>query len=66
MYRPNNLLIESMNMKDESELDIRIEVTDRKNCEESASGLIVKGINMDSESRFEKLFKRLDSAIFEL
>ena len=53
-------------MEDESELDIRIEITDKKSCEESASGLIVKGINMDCESRFEKLFKRLDSAIFEL
>lgn len=66
MYRPNNLLIESVNMEDESELDIKIEVTDRKNCEESASGLIVKGINMDNENKVERLFKRLDSAIFEL
>lgn len=66
MYRPNNLLIESVNMEDESELDIKIEVTDKEYCRESASGLIVKAINMDSENKVERLFKRLDSAIFEL
>lgn len=65
MYRPNNLLIESVNMEDESELDIKIEVTDKEYCRESASGLIVKAINMDSENKVERLFKRLDSAIFE-
>ena len=64
-YRPNNLLVENVNMEDESELDIRIEVEDEKNARESASGLIVKGINMDSENRVERIFKRLDSAVFE-
>lgn len=53
-------------MEDESELDIRIEVEDEKNARESASGLIIKGINMDNENKVERLFKRLDSAIFEL
>lgn len=66
MYRPDNLIIEGMDMEDETLLSIRVDVTEMKDCEESASSLIFKDIKLTGGIEIKRTLDRIDNAIIEI
>lgn len=66
MYRPDNLIIEGVDMEDETLLSIGVDVTEVKDCEESASSLIFKDIKLTGEVEIKRTLDRIDNAIIEI
>lgn len=65
MYRPDNLIIEEVDMEDETLMSIGVDITEMKDCEESSSDLIFKDIKLTGEVEIRRTLERIDSAIFD-